>query len=178
MQGFNNFTSYPMSAGQVINSYLQRFANDEFGSNWVARQHGHTAENESVLAWWKEASEMGERAYVEKKTFVPGGKNGGRLSYELLLIARHRYPELLPKFYKMLLKTSRQSWPVAEALAEMPSIPAAEKVKMFLAGIATNHEAHRNAALKFLQGLDTRLADEQILRLLRKAPKTPRGNTG
>ena len=54
MQGFNNFPSYPMTVGQVADEYLQRFANNEFGSNWLDRQKGYAAEDDAVQAWWKE----------------------------------------------------------------------------------------------------------------------------
>jgi hypothetical protein len=174
MQGFNNFTSYPMNAGQVVNAYLQRLANDDFDSNWLDRQKGQTSKDENVLAWWKQASESGEETYVRLNT-VKGTKKDVNLSLELLLIARERYPDLIPTFYQTLLKTDEPSWPVADALLKGHTTPQPQKIELLLAGIKTNKEAHRNTALEALQQLDPGLADEQLLRLLKKAPKTSKG---
>lgn len=171
MQGFNNFTSYPMSADQVINAYLQRLANDEFGVDWLDRQMGYTAENDVVLAWWEKASKMGEKAYVANHTITPVQKDGATLSSELLLLAKERYPELLPDLYKAALKTSVPSWPIAEALVGS-NAPIEQKLSLLSAGIASNHRSHRNSALSLLQSLNVGLADEQLIRLLKNAPKT------
>lgn len=172
MEGFNNFSSYPMSASQVINEYLQSLANDDLGSNWLDRQKGYTAEDDAVLAWWKTASALGEKAYVAKHTIVLDKKKEAKISQELLLIAQERYPDLLPGFYQSLLKTSQQSWPVAEALMATTKIPVEQKVTLFQAGIATKRDAHRNNALTHLQKLNVSLAEEHIIRLLKNAPRT------
>ncbi|HSJ03856.1 MAG TPA: hypothetical protein VK956_15445, partial [Verrucomicrobium sp.] len=174
MQGFNNFSSYPMNAGQVINAYLQSLANDDFDSNWLDRQKGQTSSDDNVLAWWKQASEAGEETYVRLNT-VKGAKKDVNLSFELLLIARERFPDLIPTFYQTLLKTDEPSWPVTDALLKSNAIPQPRKIELLLAGIKTNKEAHRNTALQALQQLDPGLADEQLHRLLKKAPKTSKG---
>jgi hypothetical protein len=173
MQGFNNFVSYPMSEGQVVNAYLQRFANDEFGSNWLDRQKGHVAGEDAVLAWWKAASEIGEEAYVSKHTIKPKKDNEFSVSDELLRIAQERYPHLLPGFYERSLKTSSQSWPLASAFVDSDA-PIGRKLELLEKAIATNHEAHRNTALSHLQGLRPDLADKHLIRLLSKAPPTAR----
>lgn len=171
MQGFNNFVSYPMSEGQVVNAYLQRFANDEFGSNWLDRQKGYVAEDDAVLAWWKVASKMGEEAYVSKHTIAAKKDNEISVSKELLLIARDRYQGLLTGFYERALKTSSQSWPLAEAFVGSDA-PIDRKLELLNKAIATNHEAHRNTALRHLQILRADLADKQLISLLNKAPRT------
>ena len=172
MQGFNNFPSYPMNAGQVVSGYLQRFANTEFDSDWLDRQKGYTAGDEAVLAWWKEASVLGEEAYVRENTVVLEKDQSARLSYELLLLARERYPALLPGLYQKLLKTSRPSWPVVKAIIQSKTLPQEKLVELLQAGIATNHAAHRNSALGDLRELNPALADEHLLRLLKMAPRT------
>lgn len=173
MQGFNNFPSYPMTAGQVINAYLQQLANDEFGSNWLERQKGLTASDDAVLAWWKKASALGEEAYIKKHIVAHWtDKNGDYLSTELLLLARERYPALLPGIYRSVLTTSATSWPVAEALTESTAIAREQKIELLKAAIATNSEAHRNDALRYLRNLDPELADTKLLQILKKAPNT------
>lgn len=171
MQGFNNFPSYPMDAGQVVNAYLQRLANDELGSNWLDRQKGYTSEDDAVLAWWEKASKMGEKAYVSAHTIDIDKSGEVRLSHELLVIAEERYAELLPGFYKRILKTSASSWPVAEAFVKSDA-PPEQKLELLNAGIATNHQQHRNGALRHLRDLNEAAADGQLLRLLRNAPRT------
>jgi len=173
MHGFNNFPSYPMIAGQVINAYLQRLANDEFGSNWLERQKGLTASDEAVLAWWKKASALGEEAYIKKHIVaLRTDKQGDYLSPELLLLAQERYPALLPGIYQSVLKTSAPSGPVAEALTEGIAIAGEQKIELLQAAIATNSVAHRNDALRLLRNLDLELADAKLLQLLKKAPST------
>ncbi len=85
MSGFNNFVSYPMNAGQVIDAYLQRLANDEFGSNWLNRQRGQVASDEAVAAWWSEASVLGEREYVKQRTIRRDGNGQPRIGSQCRL---------------------------------------------------------------------------------------------
>ena len=171
MVGFNNFTSYPMDAGQVVNAYLQRLANDEFGSNWLKRQQGYASEDDAVLSWWEKASELGEKGYVSANTIRIDKEGKVHLSLELLEIAKARYEDLLPGFYKKIIKTSGSSYPIAAALAGSDA-PREVKLKLLNLGIATNHEEHRNDALRFFQDLDASKADSQLLRILIAAPKT------
>ncbi len=175
MQGFNNFVSYPMTAGQVADAYLQRLANNEFNTNWLDRQKGYTAEDDAVQAWWKEASAIGEEAYVKKSTVALVGADRCRVSRELLLLAQERYPAFLPDFYRTMLKTSEPSWPVAEAVFHSNGVPKDQKIKLFQSGIATNSGSHRNTALGLLRNLSPALADESLLTLLKNAPKTANG---
>jgi len=173
MQGFNNFVSYPMNAGQVIDAYLQRFANSEFESNWLDRQKGFTPKDEAVLEWWDEARTLGEEAYVKKYTVVVGNENNSRLSYELLLLASERYPAVLPEVYQTLLKSSLPSETVVVAFIQSDTLSREEKVELLRAGIATNHWAHRNSALSHLRDLNPAIADAHLIELLKKAPNTP-----
>jgi hypothetical protein len=172
MQGFNNFSSYPMTADLVINSYLQSFANDELGSNWLDRQKGYTSKKDAVEAWWKIASAMGEKTYVAKNTLRKKEENTVNISDELLAIAIDRYPELLPEFYKEVLRSKTHSWSLADPLAAHPELPFETRKDAMLKGIATGKEEHRNSALRGLWELDQPEAEAILLRLIRKGPKT------
>lgn len=172
MQGFNNFSSYPMTADLVINSFLQSFANDEFGSNWLERQKGFTSEKDAIQAWWKSASAMGERNYISKHTLTKREKKKVTISEELLLIAVDRYPDLLPQFYTTILKTKTHSWTISDPLSTHPKIPLATRKKLLLKGIATGAPEHRNAALSGLLEIDRDAGEEILLRLIKKGPKT------
>jgi hypothetical protein len=171
MQGFNNFPSYSMNVGQVVNAYLQRLANNELGSNWLDRQKGATSEDDALLAWWKNASEQGEKTYVSENTIVIDKESRVKISRELLAIAQTRYPELLPLFYEEILKTDESSWLIADTLVASAA-PVELKLKLLNQGIATNQQEHRNAALSQLQSLNKEQADEHLIRLLKAAPKT------
>lgn len=175
MQGFNNFISFPMNAGQAIDAYLHRFANKEFDSDWLRRQQGGTAKDEAILAWWKEASAIGEEAYVKKNCVVVDEEHNASVSIELLLLAEVRYPALLPELCQSLLRTSTPSSPVFEAIARSDGLPRDRKLEILEQGIATNNQSHRNAALGYLQDIDPSLADEYLLRLLEEAPSTAKG---
>lgn len=59
-------------------------------------------------------------------------------------------------------------------IADLPAQGRLGNVKLRCC-LGTNKEAHRNTALEALQQLDPGLADEQLLRLLKKAPKTSKG---
>lgn len=172
MQGFNNFSSYPMTADQVISSLLQDFANNEFGSNWLRRQQGYSSTKEAVEAWWKTAKAMGEKNYVAKFTIVKKEKNEVSLSSDLLLIASDRYPELLPDFYNTTLKSKSQNWEVSHAIASSPKIPLETRKKILLKGIASRNLDHRHYALHQLWEIDQPAAEEILLRQIKKAPKT------
>ncbi|YCM42956.1 hypothetical protein V2O64_16735 [Verrucomicrobiaceae bacterium 227] len=172
MQGFNNFSSYPMTADLVINSFLQSLANDEFGSNWLRRQQGYASKKEAVEAWWKSASAIGEKEYVARNTLRKKEKNTVNISDELLAIAIDRYPELLPGIYQDILRSKTHSWPLATALAAHTEIPFQTRKTAILKGIATDKEAHRNAALQGLWELDRPEAEAILLRLIEKGPKT------
>jgi len=174
MQGFNNFVSYPMSAGQVCNAYLQRFANNEMGSNWLRRQQGATAKESAVDAWWKEASAMGERAYIEKYTIAFSEKGKLRLSEELLMIADARYPDLLEPLYLTSLKSPDQSGSLKGTLAHNETIPLPDRTNLLRKGVATNQPAHRNSSLRLIRDLDEKLADQLLLDVILNAPKTAR----
>lgn len=154
MRGFNNFSSYPMNAGHVIDAYLARLANREFGSNWLRRQQGYRAAEDAVLAWWKEASALGEKAYIEKYFVVHDENNRPRMSDELLLLARERYPAIVPDLYRSILKTSLPSTPVVEAFMSNPALPRARKIELLEMGIATNAGLHREPALRCLRKID------------------------
>jgi hypothetical protein len=175
MQGFNNFSSYPMDAGQVINSYLQSLANDELGANWLDVQQGRTSADDAVLQWWKQASALGEKAYVKKYTVVLGEGKDATLSDELLLLAENRYPTFLAGFHTALLKTSCPSWPVLDAIAKSDAYSKQQKIEFAEEAIATNDEAHRNSAIDRLRKLDPALADAQLLKLLKQAPNMAAG---
>ncbi len=176
MPGFNNFVSHPMTAGQVIDAYLQRLANNEFDSNWLRRQVGETAEDEIVLQWWKEASAMGEQAYVKQYTVTVDEEKHASLSDELLLLAEERYPALLPEFCRRFLPTPTPSWPAFEALMRSDTFTRDQKRQLLEEAIATNHDAHRNSALDLLQTLDPTLADKRLLKLLKEATPAPQGD--
>jgi hypothetical protein len=172
MQGFNNFVSYPMDAGQAVNAYLAEIANNNFGSDWLSRQQGEISDDRAIQEWWKEASAMGEQAYVKQHTVAANDEGDPQISFELLLLAEEKYPALLPDFYETLLKSSCSSWPVAEALVRCDTVPRPRKLQLLQAGIATHHREHRNYALDSLQKLDPALADAQLLTLLKQAPNT------
>lgn len=172
MEGFNNFVSYPMDAGQVVNAYLKRFANNELGSNWLRRQQGATAEDDAVTAWWKNASGMGEEAYVEKYAVVRDKDGKLSLSNELLIIANDRYPELLPKFYQTCLKMPHSSGAVDGFLAANDALPLLKRIELLKQGVATNVSAHRNSAIRLLSDLDPALADELLLKIVKNAPNS------
>jgi len=57
---------------------------------------------------------------------------------------------------------------------QIESIPQQQKIELFRTGIATNRQAHRNSALDCLRKLSPDQADEQLVRLLKNAPKTPK----
>lgn len=175
MQGFNNFSSYPMTADLVINNYIQSFANDEMGSNWLDRQKGYTSKNEAVLAWWTKASAMGEREYVKRYTIREGEEKKIYLSEDLLTISEARYPELIPQFYVDILKTKHQSYDVVAALGGHPRIPIETQKKLLLQGIASGKEEHRNSALRELIKLDPGEGEALLLKLIKNGPKTTRG---
>ena len=137
MSGFNNFVSYPMNAGQVIDTYLQRLANDEFGSNWLNRQRGQVASDEAVAAWWSEASVLGEQEYVKQRTIRRDGNGQATLSNELLLLASERYPALLPGIYQAVLETTVPSWPVADAVMKSKTISRDQRLALLQSAIAT-----------------------------------------
>ena len=103
-----------------------------------------------------------------------GGGKKIELSNDLLLIAEARYPDLIPGFYSFLLRTKHQSYDVAEALADHPRIPMEIRRKLLLQGVATGKEEHRNAALRELFKIDPGKAEELLLGLIKKGPKTTR----
>ncbi len=175
MQGFNNFSSFPMTADMVISAYLQRLSNDELGSNWLERQKGLTVDRDRLLAWWAKASQAGERAYVSNHTIL-SAPDGAKLSLELLLIASVRYPDLIPEFYRKACATDHPSWNVGMLLKDSKTIPGQEKIRIFKETAEANHKAHRNFAMDALQELDPTLADRLLLERLRKCPKTATEN--
>lgn len=172
MQGFNNFSSFPMNSGQVIDGYLHRFANNDFDSDWLLRQKGYTSSKNAILDWWTEASAMGEEAYVRKYCIVVDQENVASISNELLLLAEVRYPTLLPELSRKILGTSTPSWPVYNAIVKNDSLTQVQKITLLEEGIATNHPSHRNSALGSLQAVDSNLADRHLLNLLKQSPST------
>jgi len=172
MQGFNNIPNYPMTAGHVIDGYLQRFANNNFDSGSLERQRGILATDEAVAKWWKEASAIGEEAYIRENTVKTDEQRFALLSMELLLLAEVRYPELLPDFCQEILGTSTPSSPVLEAILRSAAFPRDRKLELLAQAIATNHPSHRNAALGLLQNFDPTVADKYLLEFLDKCPAT------
>jgi len=175
MQGFNNFVSHPMTAGQVINAYLQDFANSEFGSNWLERQKGITSSDDAVHAWWKMASAMGEEAYVKNNlvtTVSHNGKTKRKESDYLLQIAADRYPDLLILHYEKALGTNMQTHSLIRAIVAHDKFSKTQKISLLQKGIVTNHEAHRNVVLSHMFDLDPNLATEHLIRFLKIAPST------
>jgi len=175
MQGFNNFSSYPMTTDLVINAYLQSFANDEMGSNWLRRQQGYTSGKEAVLAWWKKASAIGEKDYVRQHTVRKAEKSEVELSSDLLAISKLRYPDLIPGFYAQVLRSKTYSHEVAEALGGHPEIALETRKKLLLKAISGGREEHRNSALWVLFDLDREKAESLVLALIKKGPRTTQG---
>jgi hypothetical protein len=138
---------------------------------------------QAIQAWWQEASEMGEKAYVEKQILRPkrilrqNPKNEAEvvLGEKLLLIQKTRYPEQLPDTYRRLLKTKTPSNPVAKALSEPAALPQELKIALLDEGIATGKPEHRNSALLVLGGLDQAAAEVRLLKLLNDSPATAEG---
>lgn len=175
MQGFNNFSSYPMTADLVINVYLQSFANDEMDSNWLERQKGYKSKKEAVEAWWAKASAMGEKEYVRRMTLTKTEKNKRSTGSELLQVANDRYPEFLPEFYTELLGSKQYSHEIASLLAHHPKIPLKTRKELFLKGVEGGQDEHRNAALRELLKIDRPAGEALLLELIKKGPKTTQG---
>jgi hypothetical protein len=178
MQGFNNFTSYPMQADAVLQDYLRRLANSEFGSNWLQRQQGGTPGRKAVEAWWEKARETGERDYVAENLLRPdpGSEEKGAytVSDELLIIAADRYPERLPGIYRKLLASPTSSEAVAGAIAASKVITGAEKEELFAKAVTQGRDGHRNPALAHLLDLDPAKNEARLIHLLDHCPKTPK----
>lgn len=176
MQGFNNFSSYPMQADAVLQDYLRRLANDEFGSNWLDRQKGGTPGRKAVEAWWQKARETGERDYVAENLLRPdkdSDKKGAyTISDELLIIAADRYSECLPGIYRKLLASPTSSYDVAAAIAASKVITAPEKEALFTKAVTQGRDGHRNPALAHLLDLDPAKNEARLIQLLDRCPKT------
>jgi hypothetical protein len=178
MQGFNNFSSYPMQADAVLLDYLRRLANDEFGSNWLERQKGNNPERKAVEAWWEKARETGERDYVAANLLRPDKNSDEKGAYiiseELLIIAADRYPDCLPGIYRKLLASPTSSHDVAGAIADSKVITGAEKEALFAKAVAQGRDGHRNPALAHLLDLDPAKNEARLIHLLDRCPKTPK----
>ena len=175
MQGFNNFVSHPMTAGQAINAYLQNFANSEFDSDWVKQQQGYTSSDQAVKDWWKKASAMGEEAYVKKylvTTITKNGEKEQRESEHLLQIAAARYPDLLVWHYEKALGTDMQTHSLIRAIVAHDKFSKNKKIALLQKGIVTNREAHRNNSLRHMFDLHPDLATKHLIRFLKIAPST------
>lgn len=176
MQGFNNFSSYPMQADAVLHDYLRRLANEEFGSNWLDRQQGGNPEREAVEAWWRKARETGERDYVAANLLRPDKdsekKGAYTISDELLIIAADRYPQCLPGIYRKLLASPTSSYDVAAAIADSKAITGPEKVALFVKAVTQGRDGHRNPALAHLLDLDPAKNEARLIQLLDRCPKT------
>lgn len=189
MWALRNESSWPMNAGQVIDSYLSEFACDDLGIDWLSRIKGFGANDELVNKWWKEASALGEETYVKKHAVAIGDVideedvagapetqklRHGSLSGPLFILAVEKYPHLLPDIYLQVIKTSFESHPVAEAFMKVDRIPRERKIELLIAGIATNHGDHRHAAALRLRKLDSARADEFLLKFLEEAEGSPK----
>ena len=166
MQGFNNFPSYPMTAGQVIDNYLRHFANQDLQLNWLDSQRGYVLDDRVLAEWWKEASALGEETYIMRYILVGGSNNHGSISRELLFLARMRYPGLLAESYKTLLKTSGGSWIVAEEILQCDKLSPEAKIALFEAAIETNYEFHRYPAIRSLFQINSSLANQHLVRII------------
>ena len=176
MQGFNNFSSYPMQADAVLQDYLRRLANSEFGSNWLDRQKGGAPGRKAVEAWWEKARETGERDYVAENLLRPDPhseeKGAYTISDELLIIAADRYPECLPGIYRKLLASPTSSHGVAGAIAASKVITGPEKEALFAKAVTQGRDGHRNPALAHLLKLDPAKNEARLIHLLDRCPKT------
>ena len=170
--GFNIFLR--MQEDAVVNAYLRRFFNNELGVDWLREQNGKIAGDEVVHEWWSKASEMGERAYVAKYAVVHTAGGGAKLSRELLLIAQERYPDLIPELYTAILQTSSSSYDIAEAVVRS-NLHTEKKLELLDSAIKTNSESHRNFALRFLQEINGDAADIHLIRILKNASGTTKG---
>lgn len=169
MRGFNNFPSYPMTSGEVIDQYLQHLANGTIESSLVLSAH---LEDDVVQSWWKNAQEMGEEKYAEEFVFTRDRFGNWSLSEPLLIIVVDRYPQMLPEIYRRMLKTSYVSWSVADEVMKSNTLSAAQKIQLMREAVATNNEAHRNEALKHLRSLDSSYFESELIRLLKQAPNS------
>ena len=119
---------------------------------------------------------MGEKEYVRKFTIRKKNQQEKNVSVssELLRIAIDRYPELLPEFYAIMIKSSSPSWPLSEPLAKHREIPLEVKRKHLLKGISSGGKEHRNYALWGLMEIDPQQAEGILLKLIVQCPKTTR----
>ncbi|MFT5906387.1 MAG: hypothetical protein ACI9E1_001995 [Cryomorphaceae bacterium] len=141
------------------------------GSNWLERQKGVLSDREKITKWWKKASALGEKKYVEKYTLV-SHKDGLRLSSELLMLATDRYPELIPKLYRKAISSKMHSWPIAKSLVFQPHISTEVKIDLLTKAIATEKDEHRNSALRGLIKLKSKKAHTILVKLIKNASKT------
>jgi hypothetical protein len=170
--GVMNGASYPKTVAEVVDDYIWQFCN---GTLPFERGNGLLYSDAVVQEWWDKSQSLGEQAYVAKYMVCENTHGFESLSKPLLIIASDRYPQLLPGAYRALLKTSHPSWVVGDAIVRSEAIPLEEKRKLFEAGIATNHVAHRNSALDDLRQLDATISNEILLELLNAAPNTTKG---
>jgi len=173
MEGFNNFLSFPMTAEQVIDQYLNDFSGGSIGGGWLSRQKGYTSKEAARNKWWEEAQKLGEKDYV-RKNLLKRSKKGKReleINTYLLVLAEVKYPTLLPEAYERIVATSGQSWELAKAVGRAKGISQRKKENLYAMAVKAGNN-HRNVALLELRKLNFVAADELLVRIMNKAPRT------
>lgn len=143
----------PRRAGEALLLYLGNLANREIPRN-------------KAEAWWKEASAMGEEAYLGANIVVTNSGGAPRLGVELLTIAKARYPRQLGPAYRKVLEVNLSSEQIAAAIADSGAYTKEEKQTLLQEGLASANQAHQRSALKALGSVDPAGMAEVLIRKL------------
>lgn len=172
--GFNNFSSYPRTVGDVVSDLLQDLSGKELGQNWLNRQRGWKIEKKDALSWWSKARKASEEKYFLDNVLPPDTKN--KLPNRIMLhIIAKRYYAHLPDIYKTVLdkRSYMQSWPVAEAITKS-AIPQEQKIELFTYACRNKNLEHRRAAFWELKEIDSDSFIELLMQTLNELPASPK----
>jgi hypothetical protein len=111
-------------------------------------------EKDDVLAWWAEARQSGEEAYLVAHV-LPADPQAISPAIAMLKIISRKYPRHLSDIYLTILEKRPhiQTFDVAEAI-DRSSLPRDTKRELFLRGAANPNREHRFFALWRLKDLD------------------------
>ncbi len=146
---FNNFGGFHYRVADIVTELLQDLAGDSLGA-W--RLRGDTLDKATALAWWSEASKLGEEAYLVGH--VLGEQDAAWPNEVMLEIITQKYPAQLSKIYREMLRerpkmTGRL---VARAIA-VSSLPLEQKRALLRLGLAHQDAEHRRDAQHYLDEL-------------------------
>jgi hypothetical protein len=176
--GIMNSDPYFIRISEIVADLLAGLAGsaEAVGIQWRYPWPGPRADRAKAELWWKQASAIGEEAYLLKHVLPSRNSPGSWPNPNNAVLIAVRYPQQLPALYREALSRypNAQNWQLMELVQES-SLSDADKTSLLIQGETSSDQSQRLYALRLLVGMKRPEVVTVVVERLSHLPATPPG---